>query len=386
MANHPPAKPDADVFVRLRRDLHAHPELACDEVRTADVVARLLVEWGYAVHAGIGGHGVVGVLRCGHGSKAIALRADMDALPIAEETGAPHASRLPGKMHACGHDGHTAILLAAASALARDRPPDGTLVAVFQPAEEIGHGAKAMLEDRLLERFSFDAVFGLHNIPGMPASALGFRSGPFWAAVDNFDVTVEGFGGHGGLPHFARDPLVTAAHMVVALQTIVSRETDPLESAVVTVGAFNSGKANNVIPDTARLALNVRSFTAPVRELTLARLREVIPRLAEAFRVRAEVGLARSTRAVVNDQAMTSFARDTAVALFGPDKVEAEMRPMSVSDDFAEFLVHRPGSYIAVGNGEASYPLHHPKYDFNDALIAPAATYLAELARAYLRR
>jgi hippurate hydrolase len=377
---------DIDGFIRIRRDFHVHPELSCEETRTSETIARLLSAWGYDVHTGLGGHGVVGLLRRGHGSKCVAIRADFDALPIQEETGLAYESKYPGKMHACGHDGHTAILLAAAHALARKPVADGTFAAVFQPAEELGHGARAMFEEGLLERFDFDAVFGLHNIPGMPVGTFGFRAGPFWAAVDNLDVEIQGFGGHGGLPQLARDPLVAGAQMVLALQTIVSRNTDPLDAVVVTLGAFHSGKAHNVIPDTATLAVNVRSFTPAVRETTLKRIEEITTRLAGAMQVDAEVRLLRGTPAVVNDPAMTHFARDVARELFGPAKVLDEMRRMSVSDDFSEFLARRPGSYIVIGNGEQSFPLHHPKYDFNDDLIAPAAAYWSRLVSEYLRR
>src|SRR5262249_14439991 len=376
---------EIDDFVRRRRDFHAHPELAGEEMRTSHIIAKLLTEWGYQAHTGIGGHGVVGLLQRGHGSRSVAIRADFDALPIKEQTGLPYASRHPGRMHACGHDGHTAILLAAAFELARRPPADGTFAAIFQPAEEVGQGAKAMFDDRLLERFGFDAVFALHNIPGMAAAELGFRAGPFWAAVDNLDIILRGFGGHGGLPHLARDPLVAGAHLVLALQTIVSRNTDPLEAAVVTVGAFNSGKASNVIPHAATLAVNVRSFTPRVRDLAWRRIDKSAGGLASAFDVEAGVRCPRGPRPVVNDAAMTAFARDVARDLIGPAKVHDEVRPMSVSDDFAEFLLRRPGSYVVLGNGKDSLPLHHPRYDFNDALIAPAASYWCQLVRRYLQ-
>jgi len=376
---------DIDQFVKQRRDFHAHPELAGEEERTSEIIARLLAGWGYQVHAGIGGHGVVGLLQREHGARCVAIRADFDALPIEEQTGLPYASRHPGRMHACGHDGHTAILLAAACELAQHPPADGTFAAIFQPAEEIGRGARAMFEDRLLERFGFDTVFGLHNIPGMATAEPGFRAGPFWAGVDNLEITLRGFGGHAGLPHLARDPLVAGAHLVLALQTIVSRNTDPLEAAVVTVGAFNSGKASNVIPDTAALAVNVRSFVPHVRDLALKRIEEIARQISGAFEVEADVRRVRGTRAVVNDAAMTAFARDVAGDHFGPATVQDDIRPMSVSDDFAEFLVRRPGSYIAFGNGKDSFPLHHPRYDFNDALIAPAASYWCRLVHRYLK-
>jgi len=377
--------PSAETFVTLRREFHAHPELAREETRTSSTISRLLAEWGYRVHDGIGGHGVVGVLSRGHGSKSIALRADIDALPISEETGAPYASRHAGKMHACGHDGHTAIMLATAHDLAKRPFGDGTVVAVFQPAEEIGQGAKAMFDDGLLERFGFDAVFGLHNLPGMPAGEWGFRSGPFWAALDDLVVDIRGFGGHGGLPHLTRDPVVAGAQMVLALQSIVSRNVDPLQAAVVTVGAFNAGAARNVVPNAASLGLNIRSFEPDVRDLIIKRIGEIATGMANAFQVEISMQVRHNTRAVVNDPTMTAFARDVAIGRFGTEKVHDQIRPMSVSDDFAEFLVRRPGSYIVLGNGEKSFPLHHPKYDFNDELIAPASAYWGELVRSFLR-
>jgi hippurate hydrolase len=377
---------DVEQFVQVRRHIHSHPELSQEEVCTSETIARLLTGWGYQVHTGIGGQGVVGVLQRGHGSKSVALRADFDALAVHEESDFPHASRYPGKMHACGHDGHTAILLAAACQLARSADLHGTLITIFQPAEETGRGAKAMIADGLLQRFPFDAIFGLHNVPDLPAGSLGFRSGPFWAAVDNFDIAIQGFGGHGGRPHLARDPLVAGAHLVVALQTIVSRTVDPFEPSVVTVGAFKAGTVNNVIPDRAELAVNVRSFTPFARDVILARMRDITTHIANAFEVHSELHLDHSTAAVVNDAAMTVFAHDVARELLGPDRVRNNVPLMSFSDDFSEFLLHRPGTYLVIGNGEGSRPLHHPTYDFNDALIAPGASYWTRLVHSYLSK
>jgi hippurate hydrolase len=375
---------DMEQFVCVRREFHSHPELSHEEVRTSQTIARLLTGWGYQVHTGIGGHGVVGVLKRGQGSKSIALRADFDALAVQEESSLPHASRRAGKMHACGHDGHAAVLLAAAYQLGLSPDLNGTLVTIFQPAEETGRGAKAMIADGLLERFPFDAIFGLHNVPDLPTGSLGFRSGPFWAAVDNLDIVIQGFGGHGGRPNLARDPLVAGAHMVTALQTIVSRAVDPFDPSVVTIGAFKAGTVNNVIPDKAELAVNVRSFAPSARELILNRIREISAHVAGAFGVSCELRFDHGTPAVVNDPAMTTFARNVAEDLMGTERVHDEVPLMSFSDDFAEFLLHRPGSYLVVGNGEASWPLHHPKYDFNDEVIAPAASYWYRLVHAFL--
>ena len=375
---------DVEEVARIRRDFHSQPELSHEEVRTAETIARLLGGWGFEVHTAVGGHGVVGVLKRGHGAKSVALRADFDALAVQEESGLPHASRRAGKMHACGHDGHAAILLAAACELGRSPDLNGTLITIFQPAEETGRGAKAMIADGLLQRFSFDAIFGLHNVPDLPAGSFGFRSGPFWAAVDNFDIAIQGFGGHGGRPNFARDPLVAGAHMVVALQTVVSRAVDPFEPSVVTIGAFKAGTVSNVIPDRAELAVNVRSFAPSARELILSRLRDISQNVASAFGVHSELRFDHSTPAVVNDSAMTTFARAVAQSLFGVGRVHQEVPLMSFSDNFSEYLLYRPGSYLVVGNGEGSRPLHHPKYDFNDDIIAPAASYWCRLVHSFL--
>lgn len=373
---------NADDYIAIRRDIHAHPELSTVEARTADVIAHKLIGLGYDTRSSIGGHGVVGVLKRGTGRR-IAVRADFDALPVQEETGLPWKSRRSGHMHACGHDGHTAILLAACAELA-STDFYGTFIAIFQPAEEQGQGARAMLDDGLLDFADHDAVFGLHNVPGFPAGMLGFRGGPFWAAVDDVRIELQGFGGHGGRPHLARDPLVAGAQMVLALQTIISRNADPIEPAVITVGAFQAGTTNNVIPDTALILANVRTFTPETRSLVLRRIREVIEGVAGSFGMDVSLTFENGSPPVVNDTAMTRFAFDVALRLYGPEQVCENADLLSYSDDMSEFLNRRPGSYIILGNGEDGVPLHHPKYDFNDQALPRAAHFWRELVLAYL--
>ena len=374
----------AAMFTRVRHDFHMHPELAFEETRTSEAIARLLREWGYQVHTGIAGTGVVGSMSHGTGRRSLGIRADFDALPIREETGVPHASRNHGKMHACGHDGHTTILLAAARFIAERKMFDGTINLIFQPAEEIGRGAAAMIDQGLFERFDCDAVFGLHNIPGMRTGVLGFKPGIFWASIDKIELRLSGFGSHAALPHLSKDPLVAGAHIVMALQTIVSRNVDPLESGVVTVGAFRSGEAGNVIPDTADLRLSLRSFTPAIRSMLMERVRAIVTHQAQSFGVAAEIKVAPGYSALVNDPAQTAFARRVAAEQLGLDAIVDLDRPMSVSDDFALLLEKRPGTYIVIGNGEDSYPLHHPRYDFNDDTILPAASYWVRMAESYL--
>ena len=371
-----------ETFVRIRRDLHRHPELAFQETRTAGVIASLLTEWGFEVTTGIGGTGVVGTLRRGEG-KALAIRADFDALPIRETTGLPHASARDGVMHACGHDGHTAILLAAAHRLARSGDFHGALHLVFQPAEETGSGAAALISDGLFERFPVDAIFGLHNWPNPPAGVFGFVDGPAMASADLALVRIRGKGGHGAAPHETVDPVVAAAHVVTALQTVVSRNVDPLDAGVVTVGTIHGGEASNVIPEWVDLRITVRSFRPAVRSLLQARVPALIRAQAESFGAEAEVDYRLGFPSVVNHAAETAFAAGVARETFGEARVDADFRPRSASEDFAWYLERRPGSFIFVGAGDGP-TLHNPLYDFNDDIIAPAATLWVRLADRFL--
>lgn len=379
----PEVASELDRFVALRRHFHQNPELSTREKQTAGRIAELLVEWGYEVETGIGGEGVVATLRNGAGRRAIGIRADFDALPIAEATGLPHASRNAGVMHACGHDGHTTILLAAARALSQRKTFDGTLQLIFQPAEEISVGARAMIRDGLFERFPVDAIFGLHNWPGVPEGVFGFVDGPAMAAVDKAVIKVAGRGGHGAAPHETIDPILAAAHLVTALQSLVSRNVDPLDAAVVTVGSIHGGTASNVIPDAVELQATIRSFTPEVRALLAQRLPALAQAQAAAFGATAEVDYRLGMPAVVNHAEQSRFAREVALSAFGAGGVIEHLRPRSASEDFAYFLEERPGAFLFVGAGEGA-PLHSPNYDFNDALIAPAATYWTRLAERFL--
>lgn len=373
----------AEAFIALRRDLHRHPELAFAEKRTSAIVAEHLARWGYEVTTGLAGTGVVATLRRGNGERRLGIRADMDALPIQEATGLAHASIHAGAMHACGHDGHTAILLAAARYLAESGRFSGTLNLIFQPAEEIGAGARKLIDEGLFERFPCDAVYGLHNWPGVPTGQFGFIAGPAMASVDQAQITVLGKGGHGAAPHETVDPVVAAAAVVTALQSVVSRNIDPLEAAVVTVGSIHGGTASNVIPDSVELKLTIRSFSSAVREQLQQRIPALARAQAESFGARAEVRYRLGFPALVNHEAETTFAREVAGATFGEARIERNFRPRTASEDFAFISEARPGSYLFVGNGDSA-PLHSPHYDFDDAILAPAATYWVALAQAYL--
>jgi hippurate hydrolase len=371
-----------DEFTALRRDLHRHPELAFQEVRTSGLVAERLRAYGYAVTTGLAGTGVVGRLRKGRGARRLGLRADMDALPIAEATTLSYRSEAPGRMHACGHDGHTAILLAAAKRLA-EVDFSGTLTLIFQPAEEIGAGAPGLLDAGLFERFPVDAVFGLHNWPGVPRGRFGLVAGPAMAAVDKAEIRIVGRGGHGASPHETVDPVVAASAIVLAMQSIVARNVDPREAAVVSVGAIHGGEASNVIPDSVDLSLTIRSFDPAVRDRLEARVRAIALGLAEGYGARADLRYRRGMPALVNHAAETAFAREVAHQAFGPSHIETDFQPRMASEDFAYLLEARPGSYLFVGNGDSA-PLHSPLYDFEDAIIAPAASLWVSLARTFL--
>ncbi|SCK43349.1 hippurate hydrolase [Variovorax sp. HW608] len=386
----PAVRSIAAEMVQVRRHLHAHPELAYQEFETSELVAARLAEWGYEVHRGLAGTGVVGTLKLGPGTRRLGIRADMDALPIHETTGLPYASRHAGRMHACGHDGHTAILLAAARVLAQERGFDGTLHLIFQPAEEGLGGARRMVEEGLFERFPCDAIFALHNMPGFPAGRFGFREGQFTASSDSVTINVVGRGGHGSTPHLVADPVVAAAHIVIALQTIVSRNVDPRDTAVVSVGAIHGGDAPNVIPGTVTLRLTVRAYRPETRAMLRERITELVQAQAATLGVRAEVDYHWRYPAVINDALCTRLAREVAREWLGDQGIVQDLQPVTGSEDFSFMLERCPGSYLIVGNGEGDThgtggcQVHNPGYDFNDSILPIAASYWVRLVRRFL--
>lgn len=373
-------------LTRMRRHFHANPELSFDERETANYVAGCLEAWGYEVTRNVGGHGVVARLTQGSGGRGIAIRADMDALPIVEETGLPYASAKPGIMHACGHDGHTTMLLGAAEYLARTRHFTGTVTLIFQPAEEAGKnsGAQAMIADGLFERFPFDAIFGLHNHPGAQAGSFLLRPGPLMAAGDTVTITITGRGGHASRPHLAVDPIVVAANLVMTLQTVVSRSISPTETAVVTVGSIHGGTVSNVIPERAEIKASVRSFSAEVRKTLEQRIRTIANAIAEAHGAMVDIDWEHGYPVVINTEAETAFATEVVTELVGEANV-SECPLIPGSEDFAYFLKHKPGCFLRLGNGEGSAFLHNPRYDFNDASLAAGAALWARLAERYLQ-
>ena len=378
----------AERLREIRHHIHHHPELAYEEVATAALVADKLEQWGWQVTRGVGRTGVVGTLKVGDGARSIGIRADMDALPIVEQTGLPYASGTQGKMHACGHDGHTTMLLGAAEHLAKTRRFSGTVHVYFQPAEESGidSGAKQMIEDGLFERFPCDAVFGMHNHPGAEPGVLLFRKGPFMSAGDKPIITIEGVGGHAARPHMTVDPVVVAASIVMALQTIVARNVDPSQAAVVTVGSMHAGTANNVISSTARLELSVRSFNPEVRALLKKRITELAESQAESYGAKAVVEYIEGYPVVVNSDAETDFAVQVACELVGEDKVVEQTDMLMGSEDFAFMLQKRPGTFLRIGNGvgEDGCMVHNPHYDFNDRNLPVGAAFWARLVERYL--
>lgn len=375
----------AGLLTDKRRHLHHNPELSFEEACTASWVAEQLESWGYEVTRGVGGHGVVGTLRNGPG-RSIALRADMDALPIQEETGKPYASSRAGTMHACGHDGHTVMLLGAAQQLAATRQFHGTVHLVFQPAEEAGNnsGAQQMIADGLFERFPCDAIFGMHNHPGVEQGTFMFGTGPFMSASDRVDITITGRSGHAARPHLAVDPVVILGSLIMALQTVVSRNIDPTQTAIVTIGAVHAGKAANVIPEQAKMALSVRSFSPEVRDRLEQRITELAQTQARSFGGDAQVSYQRGAPVLVNSQAETEFACQVAQELVGLDKVQAPFGPVTGSEDFAYYLQHKPGCFLRLGNGVDSAMLHNSRYDFNDANLSVGAAYWTRLAERFL--
>jgi amidohydrolase len=386
-----------DEIVAVRRDIHAHPELAYQENRSSDLVARLLESWGVQVHRGLGITGVVGVI---HGKAAngrsIGLRADMDALPIQELNTFEHTSRHPGKMHACGHDGHTAMLLAASRYLAQQRDFDGTVYVIFQPAEEGRLGARKMIEDGLFDQFPAEAVFGMHNWPGLEAGKFGVCTGPIMASSNYFTITITGKGAHAAMPHLGCDPIMAATHLAPALQTIVTRNRNPYDPAVLSITQIHAGSADNVIPDRAHLRGTVRAFTRQTIDLIDQRIGELAQRISEGFGCTAEFVFDRKYPPTYNHPDETAFSVGVLQELVGAGNVDANVQPSMAGEDFALMLQERPGCYVWIGNGHGDHRipghgegpcmLHNAAYDFNDELIPLGASYWVRLAEAWLSR
>ncbi|MES2165996.1 MAG: M20 aminoacylase family protein [Pseudomonadota bacterium] len=372
-----------------RRDLHAHPELMYDVHRTAAFVADRLREFGCdEVATGLGRTGVVGVIKGrkpvnGGDLKAIGLRADMDALPIEEETGVAYRSTVPGKMHACGHDGHTAMLLGAARYLAETRNFAGDAVMIFQPAEEGGAGAEAMIKDGLMDRFKIEQVYGMHNSPGMPIGTFATRVGPAMAATDHINIHIEGLGGHAARPHKSIDSVLVGAQLITALQSIVSRSVDPLDAAVISICEFHAGNARNVIPQTAELFGTARTLTPEVRDLIEQRVREVVNGVAQLSGAKITLDYERSYPVLVNHAAETGIAARVAADVAGEGNVSSEIPPVMGAEDFAYMLEARPGAFIFIGNGDSA-GLHHPAYNFNDDAIVYGSSYWIKLVESQL--
>jgi amidohydrolase len=371
-----------DDLTNWRRDIHAHPELGFEEQRTSDLVAQKISEFGYEVHRGVGRTGVVGRLRAGASARSIGLRADMDALPIEEATNLPYRSRHQGRMHACGHDGHTAMLLGAARYLAETRNFDGTVNLIFQPAEEGLGGGEAMVKDGLFERFPCDAIFGMHNRPGLAIGKFQIRTGPMMAGGGYFDITVTGRGAHGARPEAGIDPVIVAAHITTALQTIVSRNVRPLDTAVLSVTQIHAGDAYNVIPEQAFIRGTARAFAAETLQLIEDNMRRIASGVASGFRATAELDFRILFPPLVNDAAETEFIADTAAELVGADNVNRDGNLVMASEDFSYMLNRRPGAYIQIGNGEGTggCEVHNPGYDFNDMALPFGASLFVRLA------
>ncbi|MDB5766225.1 MAG: Peptidase amidohydrolase [Collimonas fungivorans] len=380
----------------IRRDLHAHPELNYEEKRTSDVVARKLTEWQIPIVRGLGVTGVVGIVKNGSSNRAIGLRADMDALPMQELNTFPHASQHQGKMHACGHDGHTAMLLGAAHHLAQHRNFDGTVYLIFQPAEEGGGGAQRMIDDGLFEQYPMEAVFGMHNWPGMPAGSFGVTPGPMMASSNEFEVIVKGKGSHAAQPHKSIDPVMVAVQIAQSWQTIVSRNINPNDPSVLSVTQIHSGSATNVIPDEATLIGTVRTFSVAVLDVIETRMREIAQHTAAAFGAEIEFKFHRNYPPLVNHAKETAFVVEVLQAMVGNGNVNPQVEPTMGAEDFAFMLQNKPGCYVFIGNGEGAHRdgghglgpcnLHNASYDFNDDLLPIGASYWVNLAETYLKK
>lgn len=378
----------------IRRSLHSRPELCFEEHHTADLIARTLAQWDIPVLRGLGGTGVVGILKNGSSPRAIGLRADMDALPVHELNRFPHASQHPGRMHACGHDGHMAMLLGAAQHLARSRKFDGTIYLVFQPAEEGGGGALKMMQDGLVEKCPMDAIFGMHNWPGLPEGHFAVTPGPMMASSNEFEVVVRGKGAHAAQPHKGVDPIMAAIQIVQGWQTIITRNRNPLEAAVLSVTQIHSGSATNVIPDEARIVGTVRTFSHAPLDLIELRMEQMATQIAAAFGAQIGFDFKRNYPALINHPQETAFAIGVMQELVGPDCVDVAVEPSMGAEDFAFMLQELPGAYVFIGNGEGRHRdaghglgpcnLHNASYDFNDRLLPLGASYWVRLAEKFL--
>jgi amidohydrolase len=384
---------DAAAIATLRRDIHAHPELCFEENRTSDLIAKALTDWGIPIHRGMGTTGVVGIVKSGTSSRAVGLRADIDALPMTEHNQFAHASQHAGKMHACGHDGHTAMLLAAAKHLSKQRDFDGTVYLVFQPAEEGGGGAREMIKDGLFDKFPMEAIFGAHNWPGMKVGQFGVKSGPCFASSNEFKITIHGKGSHAALPHNGVDPVPIACQMVQGFQTIITRNKRPIDAGVISVTMIHAGEATNVVPDSCVIEGTVRTFTLDVLDMIERRMKEVAEHTCAAFGARCEFVFERNYPPTINHDAETAFFRHVAADVAGKNNV-LEFEPTMGAEDFSYFLQAKPGCYFLIGNGDGAHRslghgegpcmLHNPSYDFNDDLIPLGATMWVRLAQAWL--
>ncbi len=388
-----PIREQAGALQVLRRDLHAHPELGFQEQRTSDLIAATLEGWGIPVHRGLGRTGVVGIVRQGSSTRAVGLRADIDALPVTERNTFAHASVNPGRMHACGHDGHTTMLLAAASYLAQRRDFDGTVYLVFQPAEEGGGGAREMIRDGLFERFPMEAIFGVHNWPGLKVGEFALRPGPVFASANDFTIVIRGRGAHAAMPHNGIDPVPVACQMVQAFQTIISRNKRPIDAGVISVTIVKAGEANNVVPESCELQGTVRTFTVEVLDMIEQRMRRIAESTCQAFEASCEFSFHRNYPPTINHARETGFARELLGSLVGTGNVK-DFEPTMGAEDFSYFLLEKPGCYFLIGNGDGAHRsaghgggpcmLHNPSYDFNDALIPLGGSMWVRLAEAWL--
>ncbi len=384
---------DAASIATLRRDIHAHPELCFEEKRTSDLIAKALTDWGIPIHRGMGTTGVVGIVKSGTSSRAVGLRADIDALPMTEHNKFDHASRHAGKMHACGHDGHTAMLLGAAKHFSKQRDFDGTVYLIFQPAEEGGGGAREMIKDGLFDKFPMEAIFGAHNWPGMKVGQFGVTTGPCFASSNEFKITIHGKGSHAALPHNGIDPVPIACQLVQGFQTIITRNKRPIDAGVISVTMIHTGEATNVVPDTCVLEGTVRTFTQDVLDMIERRMQEVAEHTCAAFGAKCEFVFERNYPPTINHDAETAFFRKVAADVAGKNNV-LDFEPTMGSEDFSYFLQAKPGCYFLIGNGDGAHRslghgegpcmLHNPSYDFNDDLIPLGATMWVRLAQAWL--